>query len=272
MQKASTIAVLGPAGTYSTEAATRYDSKLQQRLCSSITDVLTMVVAGECSEGIVPYENSIQGIVTETLDGLYAKRLVVHDEVLLDVHHSLYATKNAGEPHAIRRIYSHPQALAQCRNYVTRHYPVAELVVMPSTAAGIKHLLNHGSPDEMAIGPSFAAVHYGLELIDQNIEDEKANQTRFFVCSRQHQPASTLDFSMIALVPESDSAGLLYSILGIIAKQGINLTQIESRPQRTHLGSYMFYLRLDVPASDERIPGLAEELKSLRVNLVKMSR
>jgi prephenate dehydratase len=269
--KSESIAVLGPVGTYSSEAARQYDPRAKQLLCGTITQALEMVDEQTCPRAMVPYENSIQGIVSETLDGLLEHRLVAEQEVILDIHHNLYGLRGQVDPKDVETIYSHPQALAQCRKYLQKHYPGATLAPLQSTTAGMQHVLEQQDAHGLAIGPPFAAKNYDLALVDEYIEDEKHNQTRFLVCAKHPGVSDELGFVLVAIVPKADRPGLLRDILGVTAESGINLSQIESRPQRTHLGSYLFYLRLDMAATDGRFDVLVDAMHQLGADAVRLS-
>lgn len=265
------IVTLGPAGTYSQEAARLYAAGKPITLVSSIKEVLNMVVEGKAERGILPVENAIQGVVSETLDGLFTNELVIEDELVLDIHHSLCAIERPQQKDLIKTIYSHPQALGQCQDYLALNYPNASLVPAASTAAGMQKIAEQKDLQALAIGPRFASKIYNLTELEQNIEDNPGNQTRFVVFSKDLNTQKILPFILISALPKADRPGLLEEILAIIKLQGVNMSQIESRPDRTKLGSYMFYIRLDMPGNDERYAIIAAAAKKLGVDIRRLS-
>lgn len=264
------IAVLGPTGTYSTEAANNYNSAAEPALCSTISEVVDLVRNSGAAQGIIPLENSIDGIVAESLDSLARSGLLIEKEIVLPIRHVLCSAKEPARPDAIKRIYSHPQALNQCRDYLKSKYPGAELIISSSTAAAIKSLADEQNKNALAIGSEFAAKQYGMPVIDRSIEDEQENQTRFVVFSEKPE-GKTLPFALIAAVPQSDRPGLLHDILSIIKNQEINMLQIDSRPSRHKLGSYIFYIRLEIVSDDPGFDNIVTEAKKIGVSIERMT-
>lgn len=265
------LAALGPEGTNSFEAARQYDTQAVVTAASSIQELIAMARSGCAKRVILPLENSIEGIVSETLDGLYAKGLIIEDDLVLNIHHYLYALERPTSNNQIKTIYSHPQALGQCREYLTEHYPQAQLVATASTAASLRIIIDQKDLQALAIGPDFATEKYDLAVIDRNIEDEPNNQTRFVVCSKEPTSGKKLDFVFVALVPQQDRPGLLHDILQIIKDEDINLSQLDSRPNRTRLGFYMFYARLDISSDDQRFAELVAKIEQKDVTVRRLS-
>jgi prephenate dehydratase len=246
------VAALGPDGTYSSEAARQYFPDSEIVFDTPITSVVDRVADGDCARGIVPIENSIQGIVTESFDSLFHRGLYVHGETVLDIHHTLAGVQQPEQPEEITRIFTHTQAAAQCRNYFQKRYPAAEIVTKDSTAEGMAIVAEGQLHDALAVGPDPAVDMYGLARVDTAIEDEAGNQTRFAAISREAQSDEEQDFVMIAVVPEVDRPGLVHGITGVMLEHSVNLTDLHSRPRRNApLGSYMFYIRLAMSSKDE---------------------
>ncbi len=259
--KKGRIGLLGPPGTFSQEAALKYNKILQPVFFETISDVINAVADYEISEAILPFENSIEGTVRETLDGLYRKKLKIIDEAVVNIKHCVAGIDRRVPPRDIKYIYSHPQALAQCRTYLQKHYPRAKLVLTPSTSAAFQKIKNEGLINARAIGPRLAANIYKLSIIDVNIQDKENNKTLFVVISKNSNKQSKLKNTLLVIDPKTDKPGLLYSILGIFAKQSINLSKIESRPSQSALGKYIFYLRADVKRNNKIFKNIIEELK-----------
>lgn len=266
------LVALGPAGTYSHEAAKKYaPKKASLFLADSIQQVISFVKKGEIKKGIVPIENSIHGVVVESLDTIYSQKIYIEDEIILDIHHVLCALERPQQKETIKVIYSHPQALGQCREYLAREYPNAIQIPTVSTAAAMQKIVDQKDLSALAIGPEFAAKLYNLPVLDRDIQDVSGNQTRFVVVSKDSQSTSKLHFTQIVIVPKVDRPGLLYDILSIIKEEGVNMSQIESRPDRTKLGSYIFYVRLDAPSSDIRYKAIETKLKAINVGVRRLT-
>lgn len=264
------IATLGPKGTYSVQAAQHYQPSAELVLCNTIAGVVSQLAEGRAEIGIIPIENSIHGIVAETLDSLSESNLLIVDELIVDIYHALCGVDPNINPEQVQKIYSHPQALRQCSKYILRFYPQAELIETTSTAAAIKAVVNLKDKTALAIGSEAAADEYGLHIIDNSIEDEKNNQTRFVVISKDSS-GKKLPFIIACLAPEYDRPGLLHDILSIIKEEGVNLLQIDSRPNRRQLGAYIFYIRLDLNSDDPRFNKIINEVKKARVTVKRMS-
>lgn len=234
-----------------------------------------MVSTGECERGIVPLRNSIEGIVTVTFDTLFGSNLPIRDELVLDIHHTLAGIEAPETPADIKRIYSHPQALAQCRRYFERHYPEAEIVTTASTAAGMETIAEAQDATSLAVGPDSAVDIYGLSRVDQEIEDDAGNQTLFVAFSRDGKIEEEQDFIMIAVVPEEDRSGLIHDVTGVFKEHDVNLSELHSRPRRSEsgseLGSHMFYMRLDMRSKDPRYEAMVAAIKAQGNQVVRMS-
>ena len=253
---ATSVAFFGPLGTFTEEALlTEPDlaaAVLEPR--ATITEVLETVVRGEADLGFVPIENAIEGAVTTTLDGLiFDFDLLIQREVVLDVHLHLMASPGT-KVAEIRRVYSFPVALAQCRKYLAGELGDAELVAANSTADAARQLGEHPEPGAAAIGPRVAAELYGLKILVEDVEDHPDNQTRFVAVAGTGVPGPTgHDRTSIVCFQHADRPGNLHAILGQFAARNINLTKLESRPTKRGLGDYCFVIDLDGHVADELV-------------------
>jgi len=243
------LAFLGPAGTYSHAASLlcAADERLPRR---SIRGVFDAVLSGEAEAGIVPGENVIEGAVHETLDLLLTTPLVICGEVMLPIEHCLLG--HAGE--LIRRVYSHPQALAQCGPWLSAHLPDAERVECSSTAEAAA--VAAADRQAAAIG---AGARAGLEVLERGLGLSE-NRTRFFVVSRAPGRPTGHDRSLVAfLAPHRP--GALHACLGPFAAAGINLCRLEHRPARAEAWTYHFVIEVE---GHPESPAIAKALAELR--------
>lgn len=254
------IGYLGPRGTFTEAAARKYagGGPVELVCCRSLPQIVNMVDSGGLDEGVVPLENSIEGAVNQILD-LVAQTPGVKfcGEVVLNIRHSLLARPGIGMG-GIEKVLSHPQALAQCREYLASHLPGIETADTASTAqaAGIVA----ASPEPWAaIGNQAAAWDYGLEILASDIQDSSDNATRFIVLSKGDAcPGPRCRTSIIVIA--RDRPGALYGILREFALREINLNRIESRPVKKRLGQYMFFIDLEGHRED---PNVDDAMKSI---------
>ena len=264
---ARTIGFLGPLGTYSEEASLLHD-KTADRQYPTITGVGEAVAAGEVDEGVVPIENSLEGPVTFTLDLLIAQpTLFIRGEIDLPIEHYLLA-KTGTDPAEIKVIYSHPQALAQCRQYLEKNYPQAEQMASLSTVLCVTDSFESKVP-AAAISPRRASELYDVDILDRGIQDVANNVTRFAVIGLSDHAPTGDDKTSMAFTLEKDSPGLLHRVLGEFADRDINLLKIESRPTKQLLGEYIFLLdcvghREESPMK-EALAALSDPISMLRV-------
>lgn len=263
MQKdASTrIGYLGPSGTYSEEAAMLFSQQVADSHRIPFPDipaVIRAVAEGGIEYGIVPLENSWEGSVNITLDTLaHDVDLFIVREIILPIRHSLFV-KDPSAP--VETIVSHSQALAQCRRYLASHYPRAVLRAVESTAAAAEMTANGLA--SAAIAGKRAGELFNLVRLDQEIQDHYCNQTRFVALSRQNRTEGATKMSLVCRI-RGDKSGTLYELLSAFAHRGINLTRIESRPARTGLGEYIFFIDLD---GNPNHPPVAEALRQVAAN------
>ncbi|MEE9199114.1 MAG: prephenate dehydratase [Dehalococcoidia bacterium] len=241
---ATKIGYLGPPGTFTEEAALLYDSKAQLVPFPTISGVGAAVVTGMVEEGLVAIENSIEGSVTDTLDLLIQESsLAIKQEIVLPIRHCLLVTPG-GAANAIKVIYSHPQALAQCRRFLERCFPKAQLEAALSTAAAVEEIKNSDG-SAAAVATRRAAQLYGVEILAHDIQETSSNVTRFVVLSSTDHPPTGSDRTSLWFSFADDRPGLLVAVLGQFAQRNINLAKVESRPSKESLGQYIFLLDLD---------------------------
>lgn len=277
MDSSKNFVTLGPAGTHSHAAALKYmqgeDLDPQDiNFALTIYDALSQVKNDQAIQAIVPLENSIQGVVFETLDELYEQGLYVFDEFVAEIDHALCVASSAASLSDIKKVYSHPQALGQCRDFLRTKLPQAELIPTASTALGFEKVLSDEDKNAAAIGSVFAAEQLGLYVLQNRVQDVRDNQTRFAVVQKYPKKNnSKLLFSILALNPEADRPGLLLDILTVFKEENINLTQIESRPARTKFGAYIFFVQLDLQPHDQRIQYIKQALKNIKVKMQELT-
>ncbi|WP_188398001.1 prephenate dehydratase [Sporomusa sp. GT1] len=256
------VGFLGPSGTYSEEIALSLYHESEARLepFSAIDAAIRAVAAGEVDESIVPVENSLEGSVNITLDTLaHDVDLYITKEVVLPVRHSLLTKKDGNENIAV--IVSHPQALAQCRKTLGKLYPQAKLQPVESTAEAAR-IVAAGDGRYAAVGSVKAAEIYGLKILAGDIQDNIANSTRFISLERQpvRQVQGNCKTSLVCQI-NGLRPGSLYNILQEFAAREVNLTRIESRPARTGLGLYIFFLDMEGSTAESNIAGAVKAIE-----------
>jgi prephenate dehydratase len=261
--KAKKIGFLGPSGTFTEEAA----SKLKGELVpfESIVDVLDAVDRGKVDWGVVPIENSIEGPVGMTLDLMaHEYDLKIRNEITLPVSHNLLVNHGA-DTDSITTVYSHIQALSQCRKFLDDLKVVVHAT--PSTSAAAE--LVQGRIDTAAVGTTRAASIYGLKVAAMDIQDYENNVTRFVVLDQVDHPRTGKDKTSIVLFLKEDKPGGLYGILGEFAMKDVNLTKIESRPSKEKLGSYIFFIDFEGHRDDPVIKNIINIIK-IKVDYIKI--
>ena len=251
------VAFQGEIGAYGEEAAFQFfGSSIQVKPCETLDDVFKVVEQGEARFGVVPIENSLEGSISRAYDLLLDSSLRVSGETELRVSHCLIANP---ETHLglIKRVYSHPQALAQCRAFL-KHLD-CELIPTYNTAASVKMIKEQGITDGGAVASARAAEIYGMKVIAKEIEDNPNNFTRFFIVSKQDSPPSGNDKTSIVFSVKH-KPGTLYEFLRELAARNINLTKIESRPTRQKPWEYNFYLDFEGHREDKLSKEVLESL------------
>jgi chorismate mutase/prephenate dehydratase len=251
------VAYLGPEGTFTQAAVFKhFGHAVQARPVASIADIFREVEAGACHYGVVPVENSTEGVITHTLDSFIHSPLHICGEVMLRIHHHLLS--HSTDLQTITKVYSHQQSLAQCRAWLDRNLAHVERVAVGSNAEGARLAAQeaHGSA---AIAGEAAADIYGLPCLHSNIEDEPGNTTRFLVIGRESVGASGDDKTSLLLSTRNE-AGALHRLLAPLASHGISMTRIESRPSRRGAWDYVFFVDVRGHRND---PELADALQQL---------
>lgn len=251
------VAFLGPPATF-THLAAQQQFGLSAQLVpqKSIPAVFEEVEKGRALYGVVPVENSTEGMVSHTLDMFVESDLKITAEVLLEVSHDLLS--RTGRMEDVRKVYSHPQALAQCRHWLEENLPNVPLVDVASTALAAQIVAE--DLNAAAIAGCSAAEHYGLKVVRSRIEDQVNNFTRFIVVSRKMAEPSGNDKTSI-LFSVKDEPGILYRMLEPFARRGVNLSKIESRPVKTKAWEYIFFLDMAGHVSDPPVRDAIEELR-----------
>lgn len=240
LEKPLRVSYLGPAGTYSQEAARlQFGSAAELLPQASIDAVFDEVERARSDYGIVPVENSTEGVVAQTLDRFMRSPLTIKAEILLRVNQCLMVRSSRDR---IRRIVSHPQSLAQCRDWLAVHHPGVPLDAAASNAAAAEAAARE--PGTAAIAGRQAAVQYGLEIVAGNIQDHPNNFTRFLVVSGDGAGSPTGDDKTSLLFSVPHRAGALYRALEVFARAKINLSTIESRPLKGRAWEYVFFVDL----------------------------
>jgi chorismate mutase/prephenate dehydratase len=250
------VACLGPLATFTHLAAQRHFGSFAKIIpVDSIKDVFESVIEGTAEFGVVPIENSNEGVVSYTLDMFMDVDLKVSAEIMLEITHNLLSRD--GDIRKVKRIYSHPQAFAQCRQWLERNMPEVETVDTTSTAKAAE--LAAGDPEGAAIASDLAAKMYDLKFIKRSIEDNKNNFTRFLVISDEYPPPSGKDKTSIMLSIK-DKPGALFEVLTPFYKEKINLTKIESRPSKRKAWEYIFFIDVEGHIEEKK---LREALKAI---------
>lgn len=249
LEKPLSIAFLGPEGTYSHAAACKhFGSLIESRTASSIEEVFRMVEAGGANFGVVPVENSTEGVINHTLDLMMNSSLTIGGEVALRIRHNLLS--NVDHIKNIERVFSHQQSLAQCRLWLDQHLPNAERIAVNSNAEAV--LLAKEQHNSAAIAGSLAASLYDIPVLSTDIEDEPNNTTRFIIIGDYHAPPSGADRTSL-LVFAHNRPGSLFDLLKPLAEREISMSNIESRPSRRGVWEYVFFIDVDGHHEDEKV-------------------
>lgn len=251
------VAFFGAEASYSHLAARqKFGSAAVLTPTASIAEVFQDVARGRVLFGVVPIENSTEGVVAYTLDLLVDSRLQICAESFLDIHHNLLS--RSGRVEEITKVVSHPQALAQCRAWLSRHFPKAELEEVTSTSHAASMAAQDGSV--AAVSSGLAAEIYDLQVVAANIEDQSHNITRFFVIGEQAAKPSRRDKTSLAFSVK-DEPGILHRMLRPFANRKINLSKIESRPIKNKPWEYMFFLDLKGHKDEPRVKSAIQQVQ-----------
>jgi chorismate mutase/prephenate dehydratase len=251
------VSFQGERGAYSESAVyTFFGDEANVKPCRDLTEVFESLDKQEAQFGVVPVENSLEGSVNQTYDLFLTHNLKVSGEIIIRISHCLIANPSTSLE-AVKTVYSHPQALAQCRRFLERLG--RELVPTYDTAGSVKMLKEKGLKDAAAVASEKAAEIYGMKILAREIEDTPTNYTRFFVLSKNDASITGRDKTSI-IFAAAHTPGSLYHALGEFAKRNINLTKIESRPTKQKAWEYNFYLDFEGHRSEKRC---AEALEAL---------
>lgn len=262
-EKNETVAYLGPPTTHTHLACLeRFGSSIRSFPMESIQDVFEAVERKEVDYGVVPVENSTEGSVNRTLDLFIESELKICGEIMIRVSHNLLSQN--GKREAIHKIYSHPQALEQCRKWLRKNFPYIDVVETSSTAKAAQMAAE--DPESAAIASSLAAHFYHLKVIESRIEDYLHNYTRFWILGQQIAGRTGNDkTSILFSIPHTP--GSLHGVLKLFSNKSINLTKIESRPVKDKPWEYIFFLDFEGHATDAPIH---ETLKEMKDNVLFM--
>jgi len=256
LQSPPRVAFLGPEATFSHQAAlSHFGSSSMLLPVPAIPDVFKETEVGRADYGIVPIENSTEGAVTFSLDSFVDTDLKACAEFRLDVHQAVMSRVPLAE---VKVVYSHPQAIAQCRGWLRAHLPNVPLVETASTVGAAEQASRE--PNAAAIGPEVAAAVYKLDVLEPRAEDVAGNVTRFLVIGRHMGERTGRDRTGL-LFSIKDRVGVLRDVLALFANTGVNLTKIESRPSKRRAWDYLFFVDLDAHPDD---PGMQDALVQLR--------
>jgi len=257
LEKPLKVAYLGPQASFSNLAALKkFGSQVKYVACSSISDVFLEVERGSVDYGVVPIENSIEGAVSHTLDMLTESDLKICSQLMLNVSHNLLA--NCAKT-KIKRVYSNPNVLGQCRIWLKTNLPNAALIDVPSTTRAAQLACRESA--SAAIASLLASKVYKLKVVSCGIEDSPHNVTRFFVVGKNDVAKTGKDRTSI-LFSIKDKVGALYDVLLPFKKYGINLTKIESRPSKKKAWEYYFFVDLCGHQQDEKVKKALKELEN----------
>jgi len=255
MELVSAVAFLGPETTFTHQAAlSKFGQSLRYLACDTMEQVFEEVEKGNAQYGVVPIENSIEGGVTPTQDRLTRTPLKLVAEIYLPIHHCLIVQPGVTRP---RKVYSNPQALGQCRGWLAAHLPDAEILPARSTAGATQQVREDA--EAAAIASRLAAEQFGLEVLNENIQDIAGNSTRFLVLGKGYGPSSGKDKTSI-FFGVRHKTGALFQALEPLHRAGLNLTKIESRPSKQRAWEYTFFVDLEGHADDEKVKAALDEL------------
>jgi len=257
------VAYLGPKGTFTHLACvSRFGASVVDMPFHSIKGVFDAVDKGRADYGVVPVESSTEGVVSHTLDLLSDSPLKIYGEIFLEVVHHLLS--RAGNLDSIRQIYSHPQAIGQCKHYLEEHLPSVPRIEVASTARAAA--LCQQDAAAAAIASELASRIYEVPILEKGIEDRHENITRFLVISKQHHTPTGSDKTSI-VISIRDAPGALYQTLRHFSDQQINLSKIESRPSKKKAWEYLFHMDLIGHVEDASIKTVLEQLQAEMLHL-----
>ncbi len=258
LEKPLRIGYLGPRGTFSQAAALKhFGHAVELAPLAAIDEIFREVEAGSADYGVVPVENSTEGVISHTLDMFMRSPLRIIGDVELAVHHHLMVA--SGGMADIERVYSHQQSLAQCREWLDSKLPGVERVAVSSNAEAAR--LAAREPGSAAVASDAAAEVYGLEILASNIEDDPNNTTRFLIIGDQPVAPTGRDKTSL-MVAVHNKPGALYRLLEPMARHGVSMTRIESRPSRLNKWDYVFFVDIEGHVEDDKVAAALQELET----------
>jgi len=266
LQRGVKVSYLGPRGTYSHQAAIQQFGQMAElQPATTFADIFEAVESQRAEFGVVPVENSNEGVVSHTLDLFVDSPLTIGAEIHVAIHHDLLSS--SGDLQQIKAVYSHPQPLAQCRRWLELNLAGVPQHSTHSTAEAAE--LASRDETAAAIASPVAGELYGLRVVRTGVEDNKDNTTRFLVISREQTRRSSRDITSLLFSIKRDTAGALYKALEPFAQHGVNLTRIESRPTRVRAWEYVFFCDFEGHVEDEAVAQAIAELEP-RCDFVKV--
>ena len=265
LEKPMDVAFLGPEGTFTQQAVFKHFGHGVKTIpVATINDIFNAVESEKCQFGVVPVENSTEGVINHTLDRFLTSSLKICGEVEIRVHQNLMGqVENLAE---VVEVFSHQQSLAQCRQWLDNHLPQAKITAVSSNAEAAR--LASINPKTVAIAGKVAAEIYNLAIIEKNIEDEVNNTTRFIIIGGQTSAATGNDKTSL-IVSTGNQPGALYKTLEPFARFGIDMVNIESRPSRQGLWDYIFFIDIEGHSEDKLIAQALELVKE-NVHMIKL--
>lgn len=257
LEAAMAVAYLGPPGTFSEEAVVKhFGSSVNGLACGSIDETFHSVESGAAAYGVVPVENSTEGAVGRTNDLLFLKPVAICGEVMLPVHQCLM--NRSGRADGFSKIYSHSQSLAQCRGWLNAHYQKVERVAVVSNAEAAR--LASLEDGAAAVAGRLAAQRYGLQIVAENIEDEQRNITRFLVIGNRSAGPTGHDRTSLVMATRN-RPGAVYELLIPLAHYQVSMSRFESRPARSGLWEYLFFVDIEGHETDENVAKALAEMR-----------
>ena len=258
------VGYLGPAGTFTQEATYQhFGVSIDSVPFSLIDDVFQGVANNQIDFGVVPIENSSEGVVHNTLDSLFRYDLKICSEIELKIHQNLLVSKNT-IPKKISQIYSHPMSFAQCRLWLDSNFPNTKKIPVSSNSEAAKKI--NSEWHSAAIGSRLAAKIYNLNILNTNIEDKLDNSTRFLVIGKIATEPTARDKTSI-IVSANNESGILYKVLFPFKESNVSLSRIETRPSREHRWSYVFFIDFEGHCKDPKIEKILSDLANEDINL-----
>ena len=260
------ILFFGPKGSNTQIAAEKLVDARFLEPVGSIKRIIDLIDQNPDLTGVVPIENSIEGTVRETIDSLIRTKdenVKITQEIIIPIEHCLIT--RAKDLSQIKKVYSHPQALAQCSNFLHGKIPMAEIIAAPNTAEAVK-IISREDESFAAISNEKAAEIYGIPVLARKISDETDNRTRFVLIGRKNNPKTGKDKTSFVFAT-INKPGALADVMTVFKKYDINLSHIDSRPSKKEFGAYSFFIECDMHIEDESLKSAMKEILQLTVFL-----